>query len=101
MPYDSAVDLPLLALVTDALHDASALAPCPGRILVARLGLANDVALRRVVNELRRCRVPVLSCPTGYWLSRDQDEISACVADLEHRVQGMLGAINGLRRALP
>lgn len=61
----------------------------------------NDIAVRDIVNHLRRNGVPIcVSTEIGYWYSEDPKDVCATVADLKARISGMAAAITGLQKWL-
>lgn len=54
--------------------------------------------LRKLINHIRlRGLLPVISGPTGYYVTNDRDEIIAMAKSLEERAQSILSGAKGLR----
>lgn len=54
--------------------------------------------IRKVVNELRAEGMKICSGRNGYYIARDDREISATIRQMESRIVYMQKAIEGLRR---
>lgn len=54
--------------------------------------------VRKVVNELRAEGMKICSGRNGYYIARDDKEVSATIRQMESRIAYMQKAIEGLRR---
>lgn len=54
--------------------------------------------IRKVVNELRAEGMKVCSGNTGYYIAKNDKEVSATIRQMESRIAYMQKAIEGLRR---
>ena len=58
----------------------------------------SDVKLRKIVNWIRMWGLlPLMSGPTGYWITSDDKAITDMIASLESRIASMKSAIEGLK----
>lgn len=68
---------------------------------IAAMFEIHDSQVRDVINQLRCGGVPVCSDRRGYYLSDDPVDIRAQIMSIEHRMNAMFDAIQGLKTALP
>lgn len=83
-------------IVLNMLHDDGA---CKGRVL-AKAAKTDEATIRAFVNRFRSIGIPVCSSREGYYISEDPQEIQKTIDSMEHRIQLMQNAVNGLRIAL-
>lgn len=70
-----------------------------GREIGARCGI-KPVEVRAAINVLRCNGYPVCATAGGYYMSHDAQEVRKTIHSMEHRMQAMEHAVNGLYRAL-
>lgn len=69
------------------------------RELEHRLG-CKGTEIRRMVNDLRCCGVPICSCAFGYYYAANQSEIKRTISSLANRIKKIQAAMDGLRSCL-
>ena len=72
---------------------------------LARLWNVSERDVRRVIARMRREHAPdaILSStrrPAGFWRSKDPDEVSAFVREMERRARSTFQVLDGARRVL-
>ena len=70
-----------------------------GREIGARCGI-KPVEVRAAINVLRSNGYPVCATAGGYYMSHDAREVRKTIHSMEHRMQAMEHAVNGLYKAL-
>ena len=58
------------------------------------------IAVRQLVNALRRDGVPIASDSNGYYYAQTELEVRRTIAHMKHRIGGIAAAIRGLEQAL-
>lgn len=72
---------------------------CTGRDL-AKAAKTHEAAVRAFVNKFRSIGIPVCASNKGYYISEDPEEIQKTVASLQHRINQMQKAVDGLMLAM-
>lgn len=67
-----------------------------GANLIKYGGLKSTIELRKEVNFLRAKGVPICSDFTGYWYSEKPEDILSAIHQLEHRMEKIANATEGL-----
>lgn len=70
-----------------------------GREIGVRCGI-QPIKVREAINVLRSNGFPVCATHSGYYMANDAKEVRKTICSMEHRMQAMRQAVNGLYRAL-
>lgn len=67
---------------------------------LARAAKTHEAAVRAFVNKFRSIGIPVCASRKGYYISEDPEEIQKTIDSLQHRINQMQKAVDGLRQAM-
>lgn len=60
----------------------------------------SDVQIRKIINIARGNGCPICTNPNGYYYSESCTDIQKTIDSLNHRIQGIQNAVNGLQITL-